>query len=202
MYMMPYVPTYVSRNFWRLKRNCLRMDSQMRASWSRWGWAKKNSWRTPWRAALYKCSDAWRTDEMFTCQLSFRFSWKKLLGQKAKIMAEMFVLTLWKFLNILDQLYENEYCSSKYLGILAFTSILFWKSMWFVNTSSDDLCTNIYLGRSVPTPSSYVIVSYLQPISYGLNNYKSNCNNYWVKKHSTKLNGSSWGKLDRNSQVK
>ena len=41
MYMMPYVPTYVSRNFWRLKRNCLRMDSQMRASWSRWGWAKK-----------------------------------------------------------------------------------------------------------------------------------------------------------------
>ena len=33
---------------------------------------QKNSWRTPWRAALYKCSDAWRTDEMFTCQLSFR----------------------------------------------------------------------------------------------------------------------------------
>ena len=68
------------------------------------------------------------------------------------------------------------------VSILAFTSILFWKSMWFVNTSSDDLCTNIYLGRSVPTPSSYVIVSYLQLISYGLNNYKSKCNNYWVKK--------------------
>ena len=90
---------------------------------------------------------------------------------------------------------------SRYFGI-HFNTFLENVGMWFVNTSSDDLCTNKYLGRSIPIPSSYVIVSYLQPISYGLNNYKSNCNNYWVKKHSTKLNGSSRGKLDRNSQVK
>ena len=126
--------TYVSRNFWRLKRNCLRMDSQMRASWSRWGWAKKNSWRTPWRAALYKCSDAWRTDEMFTCQLSFRFSWKKLLAanaKKQKFSAEIFVLSPpSKILNESCSCKNiGKYCSFVVLVLVYFgTSILFWKS--------------------------------------------------------------------------